>query len=502
MPETEPDIVHSFIVETELTKRQMLAFPKFIQEHAAFGQVPGIRMSGIIAEISPQGHFMQFNAGPERGSYVATVRVWLDRPMRVELRSTMGRDETFEEKLHDVLLMVEQFFEEEARKSTLYLAFVPGSPKTAELRRKRSPVRALFSGNMANLFILSIIIGVFLFLIFGQYAPFAIIATMLVLAMSAGRISAAGSPWRITPKKREVILVQHQVPEGQLAAYVQDHRDKIKVAKKKAYEMFSSSPEKISDSNIAQVFRDAGIPSEDKDFLVRRLDIYGLVERVAQKFGIRTPTIVISQDPRPNAAATGFTRELGTMIITMGLLVQLEEDEIEVVIGHELSHLRAGDPVAMFLLSVVIYFSGVYLLWRYIAPFYLFYLIGVFWLLFFFGKFLESRADLEAGLIIGRPKVMAESLKKIGFRRLVLSERFLEPGVSRVGEWLRFDPHPPLYFRIQRLEELDLANPPKHTLLSSMRAVLSGLANSGAAAQEARVDSQNRRTEMARTRGS
>lgn len=502
MPETEPDIVHSFIIETELSKKQMLALPKFIREHMAFGQVPGIRMTGMEAEVSPQGHFMQFKAGPDRGTYTATVRVWLDRPIRVEVRSSMGRDEAFENRLHDVLLMVEQFFEEDARKSTLYMAFVPGSPKTADLRRKRSPVRALFSGNMINLFMLSILIGVFMFLFFGQYAPILMIGLMLALVLSAGRIFSAGSPWRITPKNREVILVQHQVPEGQLVNYVQDYKEKIRAAKKKAYDVYSSCPENVCAPNIAQVFRDAGIPSEDKDFLVRRLDIYGLVERVAERFGIRIPTIVISQDPRPNAAATGFTRQLGTMIITMGLLAQLEEDEIEVVIGHELSHLRAGDPIALFLLIGTEYLARVYVYRDYITPFLIPYLIGVFWLIFFFGKFLESRADLEAGIITGKPKVMADSLKKIGFRRLVLSERFLEPGVSRFGEWLRFDPHPPLYFRIQRLEELDLKNPPKHTLLSSMRAVLSGLAHSGASSQEARARSQHQQPELIQTRGS
>jgi heat shock protein HtpX len=77
-----------------------------------------------------------------------------------------------------------------------------------------------------------------------------------------------------------------------------------------------------------------------------------------------------------------------------------------------------------------------------------------------------------------KPKVMAESLKKIGFRRLVLTERFLEPGGSRLGEWVRFDPHPPLYFRIQRLESLDLENPPRHPFLSSVRAVMSGFISS------------------------
>jgi hypothetical protein len=54
MPKTEPDIVHSFIIETELSKKQMLALPKFIREHMAFGQVPGIRMTGMEARARSQ----------------------------------------------------------------------------------------------------------------------------------------------------------------------------------------------------------------------------------------------------------------------------------------------------------------------------------------------------------------------------------------------------------------------------------------------------------------
>lgn len=506
MAEGEPPLVYSFILETELSNQQLLTFPKFIREHMAFGQVPGIRMSAMEAEISPKGRFMRFEAGPDRGTYSAVVKVWLDRPIKVDIMSASGRDEPFEKQLHDVLLMVEQFFEEEARLSTLYMTFVPGSQKTAELRRKPSIGRSIFSGNMINLFILSIVIGVVLFYAldvygFSQYAPIAFIVLMLTLVMSAGRISTIGSPWRITPKNREVILVHLQVPAGKLGKYVEEYRDKIAIAKRRTYEMYLDCPGKVCSPDVAQIFRDAGIPAEEKDFLVKRLDVYGIVARVAEKFRMRVPAIVISQDPRPNAAATGFTRQLGTMIITVGLLMQLEEDEIEVVVGHELSHLRAGDPIALFLLIGTEYLARVYLYLNYIAPFFIPYLIGVFWLIFFFGKFLESRADLEAGIIIGKPKVMADSLKKIGFRRLVLSERFLEPGVSRTGEWLRFDPHPPLYFRIQRLEELDLKDPPKHTFLSSVRAVLSGLAHSGAASQEARARALHQLPDKAQGRG-
>jgi len=229
---------------------------------------------------------------------------------------------------------------------------------------------------------------------------------------------------------------------------------------------------------MAEIFTLAGLPTRPENFLVKRIDVYGIVEKAASKFKLSVPTIVVTQNAAPNAAATGFTKRLATMLITMGLLVQLDEEEVEVVVGHELSHLKSGDPVALFSLVGAEYLGRVYIWMPFIQAFIIPYLIFVFWGIFFFGKFLESRADLEAGIILGKPKVMAESLKKIGFRRLVLEERFLEPDVSRLGEWLRFDPHPPLYFRIQRLEALDPLNPPKHTLLSSIRAVASGLLHS------------------------
>jgi heat shock protein HtpX len=170
------------------------------------------------------------------------------------------------------------------------------------------------------------------------------------------------------------------------------------------------------------------------------------------------------------------------MLITMGLLVQLDEEEVELVVGHELSHIKSGDTIALFSLITTEYLLRVYVYINYIAPFFLPYIIAVFWGIFFFGKFLESRADLEAGIILGKPKVMAGALKKIGFRRLIIEERFMEPGVSRFSEWLRFDPHPPLYFRIQRLESLDLSNPPKHPLIDSIRAVTRGFISSRKAA--------------------
>jgi heat shock protein HtpX len=89
--------------------------------------------------------------------------------------------------------------------------------------------------------------------------------------------------------------------------------------------------------------------------------------------------------------------------------------------------------------------------------------------IYFIGKFIEGRADLDAAKMIGQPQVMAEALKKIAFRRLFpLYKR--EPafrGYRRI-EWLRFDPHPPTYFRIARLETLQEPEKIQHTMLQSI----------------------------------
>jgi heat shock protein HtpX len=479
-------LVNSFKIDTELSHEQLLSFPRFVRERMAFGQLPGVRMGQMESFASQKGHYLEFLAGPDGGTLLSTVRMYLERPIVIEIWSIQRVDEQFAKQLNNVLLMAIQFFEEEARKSTLYVAFMPGSPQTAKVRLRRPASRILFGGNMINLFLLSILIGIPIILLFESvglynYAPLFFLALMMAMVLMMGRMASFRSPWKVTKSSREVVILHHMVPEGMLDGYRTQYVDRIRTAKKRVFETFANNPALMTEEAVAQIFTESGLPADKNSFMIKRIDVYGIVERVAEKFGLSVPNIVITQNPAPNAAATGFTKRLATMLITMGLLVQLEEEEIELVVGHELSHLRSGDPIVLFGLIAAEYLGRVYIWGLYLGAFILPYLIFIFWAIFFFGKFLESRADLEAGIILGKPKVMAESLKKIGFRRLVLEEKFLQPGVSRFGEWMRFDPHPPLYFRIERLENLDLGNPPKHTFLSSVRAVARGFMNSGKA---------------------
>jgi heat shock protein HtpX len=110
------------------------------------------------------------------------------------------------------------------------------------------------------------------------------------------------------------------------------------------------------------------------------------------------------------------------------------------------------------------------------SSFFLFFLY--FWavmiVIFFIAKFFEARADLVSAIIIGSPEVLAGALEKIGFQRLL----FERTPSFRVQEWVGLDPHPPIYFRVDRLEKLKASEKIKRPLIQSIKDVVSGFKDS------------------------
>jgi len=64
------------------------------------------------------------------------------------------------------------------------------------------------------------------------------------------------------------------------------------------------------------------------------------------------------------------------------------------------------------------------------------------------GKVLETRADTESAVTLGNPQTLATALTEIGMRQFY-HEKYSP--VAKLLDWFQFDPHPPIYFRIQRL---------------------------------------------------
>ena len=86
-----------------------------------------------------------------------------------------------------------------------------------------------------------------------------------------------------------------------------------------------------------------------------------MVERLSQKIGLNTPKVMLANMAIPNAFAYGSPIAGSRVAVTTGLLKELESEEVEAVLGHELGHLKNKDVQTMMLASVmpaIFYFIG------------------------------------------------------------------------------------------------------------------------------------------------
>jgi len=79
----------------------------------------------------------------------------------------------------------------------------------------------------------------------------------------------------------------------------------------------------------------------------------GTVNKLEQAAGVKPPRIAIAPDPTPNAFVFGNSSNNMTLAVHQGLLNDLNEDEIQGVIGHELGHIRHKDSIVMTFLSAI-----------------------------------------------------------------------------------------------------------------------------------------------------
>ena len=89
--------------------------------------------------------------------------------------------------------------------------------------------------------------------------------------------------------------------------------------------------------------------------------LYNIVERLSERASIKMPKVMLANIPIPNAFAYGSPIAGSRVAVTSGLLKELEAEEVEGVLGHELGHLKHRDvQIMMFasLLPAIFYFLG------------------------------------------------------------------------------------------------------------------------------------------------
>lgn len=82
--------------------------------------------------------------------------------------------------------------------------------------------------------------------------------------------------------------------------------------------------------------------------------VYNLIENLCITSGLPMPKLYIIEDPAINAFATGRNPATASVAVTRGAIEKLENEELEGVLAHELSHIQNYDIRFMMLVAVIV----------------------------------------------------------------------------------------------------------------------------------------------------
>ena len=214
--------------------------------------------------------------------------------------------------------------------------------------------------------------------------------------------------------------------------------------------------------------------------------LYEVMERLAAKARLPLPKLYVIPEPAPNAFATGRNPQHASVAVTQGLLELMNNEELEGVIAHELSHVRNYDiltsSIAATIAGAITYLAsmgkwamifGGYgrdrdddrggggiaaLLMIFLAPF------AALMLQLFLSRTREYSADETGARMVGQPYGLISALQKLGAYNQRIPTTSVSPSTAALcivkpmfgmgGVSSLFSTHPPLEKRIQALRDM------------------------------------------------
>jgi len=216
--------------------------------------------------------------------------------------------------------------------------------------------------------------------------------------------------------------------------------------------------------------------------------LYTVMEGLAQKAGLPLPKLYVIPEAAPNAFATGRNPSHASVAVTQGLLELMNDDELEGVIAHELSHVRNYDiltsSIAATIAGAITYLAslarwgmlfGGYggnrdddrqgggiaaIAMMILAP------IAALMLQLFLSRTREYSADETGARMVGQPYGLISALQKLGAYNKRIPTTALAPATAALcivqpfyglgGLTSLFSTHPPLEERIAALREMSI----------------------------------------------
>jgi heat shock protein HtpX len=200
------------------------------------------------------------------------------------------------------------------------------------------------------------------------------------------------------------------------------------------------------------------------------------VQRQSEHAGIKMPEVGIFNQGAPNAFATGWNKDAALVAVSTGLLNGMNRDEIEAVLGHEISHVANGDMVTLALIQGVVNTFVVFL--SRVIGFFVdrvffksdedrgpgpgFWItsliaqivlgIGASMIVMWFSRWREFRADAGGASLAGRHKMIAALRRLQQGQEAQMPDELIAFGINTGRMGALFSSHPPLSERIRALE--------------------------------------------------